>query len=251
MRSEASIATSVPVPIARPRSAWASAGGVVDAVADHRDHAALGLQAARRRRPCRPGSTSAITSSMPTSAATAAGGRPRCRRSAAPGAGRARAARATASARRGLDGVGDDEDRARRGRPSRRRSRSARAPRRARRAASSSGGRCIAQSASSAGRPTTTRVAVDDALDAEALAVGEALDRQRAGRRSRPRRSPGRSGARRRPRARRPGAAPRRASTPSAIDDVDQRHLAGGHRAGLVEHDRCRRGGWTRAPPGP
>ena len=44
--SEASIATSVPVPIARPRSACASAGRVVDAVADHRDDAALVLQTA-------------------------------------------------------------------------------------------------------------------------------------------------------------------------------------------------------------
>jgi hypothetical protein len=34
----------VPVPIARPRSACASAGRVVDAVADHRDDAALVLQ---------------------------------------------------------------------------------------------------------------------------------------------------------------------------------------------------------------
>ena len=52
------------------------------------------------------------------------------------------------------------------------------------------------------------------------------------------RRSPGRSGARRRPRARRRGAAPRRASTPSAASTSTQRHPAGGDRAGLVEHDR-------------
>ena len=34
---------------------------VVDAVADHRDPAALGLEALRSSRPCPPGSTSAIT----------------------------------------------------------------------------------------------------------------------------------------------------------------------------------------------
>ncbi len=39
------MATSVPVPIARPRSAAAERGRVVHAVADHRDHAAFGLQA--------------------------------------------------------------------------------------------------------------------------------------------------------------------------------------------------------------
>ena len=44
MRSDASIATSVPVPIAIPRSACASAGSVVDAVADHRHDLARGLQ---------------------------------------------------------------------------------------------------------------------------------------------------------------------------------------------------------------
>ena len=54
----------------------------------------------------------------------------------------------------------------------------------------------------------------------------------------RPRRWPGRSGARDAPRARRPAAAPRASSTPSATIDGDQRHAAGGDRAGLVEHDR-------------
>ena len=44
--SAASIATSVPVPMARPTSACGQRGGVVDAVADHADPAALGLQAA-------------------------------------------------------------------------------------------------------------------------------------------------------------------------------------------------------------
>ncbi len=46
---------------------------VVDAVADHRDPAALGLEPRDRARPCRPGSTSAITwsAAMPTWRATA------------------------------------------------------------------------------------------------------------------------------------------------------------------------------------
>ena len=44
-----SIATSVPVPIAMPTCACASAGRVVDAVAGHRDDAALGLQPLDRR----------------------------------------------------------------------------------------------------------------------------------------------------------------------------------------------------------
>ena len=40
------MATSAPVPMAMPRSAWARARGVVDAVAGHRDHVALLLQLA-------------------------------------------------------------------------------------------------------------------------------------------------------------------------------------------------------------
>ena len=57
----------------------------------------------------------------------------------------------------------------------------------------------------------------------------------------RARRSPGRSGARRRPRARRRGAAPRRASSPSASATSTRLIAAGGDRAGLVEHDRVDR----------
>ena len=60
-----SIATSVPVPIAMPTSACASAGRVVDAVARHRDDAALRLQPLDDRLPSARGSTSATTSSMP------------------------------------------------------------------------------------------------------------------------------------------------------------------------------------------
>ena len=68
VRSLASIATSVPVPMREPEVGLGQRGGVVDAVADHRDDPALGLQPLRRRRPCPAGSTSATTSSsMPTS----------------------------------------------------------------------------------------------------------------------------------------------------------------------------------------
>ena len=42
--SEAPIATSVPAPIAMPRSAWANAAASVHPVADHRYHFAAGLQ---------------------------------------------------------------------------------------------------------------------------------------------------------------------------------------------------------------
>ncbi len=60
-------------------------------------------------------------------------------------------------------------------------------------------------------------VALDDALDAEALAVDEGLHGgQRAAARAPHARSPARSGARRRPRPRRPGAAPRRGRSPTA-----------------------------------
>ena len=128
-------------------------GRVVDAVADHRHDAALGLQPLDDRRPCRTGSTSAITSSMPTSAATA---RAVVSLSPVSSTGRRPSAleRGDGLRRRRLDGVGDDEHGARPGRPSRRRSRSGRAASAARRAASSSAGRSMAQSASSAGRPS-------------------------------------------------------------------------------------------------
>ena len=79
----------------------------------------------------------------------------------------------------------------------------------------------------------------DHALDAEALAVDERLDgleRRRA--RGRRRRSPARSGARRRPRARRrrPAAPPRRCRPRRTTRASAIRPR--GHGAGLVEHDR-------------
>ena len=48
--SPASMAMSVPVPIAMPRSAWASAGSVVDAVPDNGHSVSLSLQVAHNGR---------------------------------------------------------------------------------------------------------------------------------------------------------------------------------------------------------
>ena len=70
VRSEASMATSVPVPIARPRSAWASAGASLTpspTIATTRPSSWRRLTTSTLS----AGSTSAMTSSMPTSAATA------------------------------------------------------------------------------------------------------------------------------------------------------------------------------------
>ena len=174
------MATSVPVPIARPRSACASAGGVVDAVADHGHDPALGLQPPTTSA-LSAGSTSAMTSSMPTSAATAlavsslspvssTGRRPSCSSSA------------TAVRRRRLDGVGDHKHRRGRGRPSRRRWRSGRA-------ASAGAARIIElrrqvhRPVGEQGRaPDDDRVAVDDAFHAETLAVRGTPRRRAAGR---------------------------------------------------------------------
>ena len=83
------------------------------------------------------------------------------------------------------------------------------------------------------------RVPVDDALDAEALAVGEALDRgqRRRARPARPWRWPGAMGC-----SEAFSSAPTSRSASAAVDavgdgDLDEGHLAGGDRAGLVEHD--------------
>ena len=154
---------------------------------------------AARRRPCRPGSTSATTSSMPTWPRRHRPAVARCRRSAAPAAGPGARSCVDRRGAGGLHGVGHDEHGPRVRRPSRRdhgrapgRLGLVAGPRRARRAAAS------AQSASRRGPAGDDGVAVDHALHAEALAVGEALDR-RAGARPlarRARRWPGRSGAR-------------------------------------------------------
>jgi hypothetical protein len=95
-----------------------------------------------------------------------------------------------------------------------------------------------AQSASSAAAGDE-RVAVDDAFDAEALAVGERLDR-------RERADAFAGGGGYRLGDRMLGGVLQRADQPECVDLVDavgdrhprERHLARGHRAGLVEDDR-------------
>ena len=178
------MATSVPVPIARPRSAWASAGA---SLTPSPTIATTRPSACRRRMTSAlsAGRTSAMTSSMPTSAATA---RAVVSLSPVSSTGRRPSAfsDATASAERRLDGVGDDEDRGRSAVP-------AGGDRGlAARLGGAAGGvelgrevhRPVGQQR---GPADDQRVAVDDALDAEALAVGEALDRRAAGRSARPR----------------------------------------------------------------
>ena len=229
------MATSVPVPIARPEVGLGERRRVVDAVADHRHDAALGLQAADH-----VGLAGRQHLGDHLVDADLGGDRARGRLVVAGQQHGPQAERlaATRPPRRSVGLTVSATTSTARARPSqpaaiavRPRASAAGGPRRA------SGSGACAQSASSAGRPTTTRMAVDDALDAEALAVGEALDgRQRAARPRRRRRSPGRSGARRRARARRRGAAPR-AVDAVGDDDVDEAHPAGGDGAGLVEHD--------------
>ena len=252
MRSEASIATSVPVPIAQPEVGLRERGRVVDAVADHRDDAALGLQAADDVGLARTGRTSAMTSSMPTSVGDRAGGRLVV-------AGQQHRAQAERLQRRDglgascrLDGVGDDEDRARPPVPAggdRRlpaRLRGARARRRARAA----GGSPSRRAAPGGRRPARGRRRCPRRPRPSRLANPSTAGSGPVGR-GRRRRSPGRSGARTRAPAHRPAAAPRRASTPSATVDLDEAHPAGRDGAGLVEHDGVDLRAWTRGPPGP
>ena len=110
VRSAASMATSVPEPMAMPRSACASAGGVVHAVPGHGHRGALRLEPLTAST-LPSGRTSASTSSgaMPTASATRAattalspvsrtGRRPRAR------------SRAMAAAEPGLDGVLQADD---------------------------------------------------------------------------------------------------------------------------------------------
>ena len=234
----ASIATSVPVPIARPRSAWASAGASLTPSP---------TIATTRPSACSRRTTSALSGGQHLGDhlvdADLGGDGARGRLVVAGQQHRPqpeRPQRGDGLGGRRLDGVGDDEQRAGRAVPAggdRRSARglgAARARRRAPAAAASP------SSASSDGRPTTTRVPVDDALDAEALAVRRS-PRRRAAAPSPARgarRSPGRSGARRRARARRRAAAPRRGRRPSATTTSTSAHPAGRDGAGLVEHDR-------------
>ena len=232
------MATSVPVPTAMPEVGLGQGRGVVDAVADHGDDPALLLQAAHDGGlvrgqhlgddlvDARPRAATARAAAA-LSPVSSTGRRPRPRRR-----------RDRLGARR-ADGVGDDQQRPHLAVPGHGDRRAARRPARARAPPRRRSSRARPRSASRAGRPTTTRVAVDDALDAEALAVGEAL-----GRRQRAELGAGRRGDRagdrvlgavlqrareaqglRRGRRRRPAT-----TSTSAIAPV-------GDGAGLVEHD--------------
>ncbi len=237
VRSLASIATSVPVPIAIPRSACASAPASFTpspTIATTRPSAC----SRSTTRTLSAGSTSAITSSMPTC------GRDRARRGlvVAGEQHRRQPERAQLGDRRGARGlhrVGHHERAAQHAVPRRRAPRCAPC---ASAAALARAGRVVEVHRPVGEQqlaPGDHRVALDHALHAEALAVGEALDRRKRAepRAARARRWPGRSGAPTRARARRRCAAARRRSVPAAGSTSTTRHPPGRDRAGLVEHD--------------
>ena len=245
------MATSVPVPIASPRSAWASAGA---SLTPSPTIATTRPSACRRRTTSAlsAGSTSAMTSSIPTSAATA---RAVASLSPVSSTGRSPSAlqRRDRLGGRRLDGVGDDEHGAHLAVPGGQRRRCGRAASAAGSAASSSAGMRRLHSRHQRRAADEHAVAVDDALDAEALAVGEALDG---------------AAARRAPRARRwaiacaigcseaSSSAPARRSTSSravAVGErhVDERHLARSSRCRSCRARSCRPCAWTRGSPGP
>ena len=180
-----------------------------------------------------------MTSSMPDLGGDGTGRRARCRRSAAPAAARARVSSATASALVGL--TVSATTRRPRAPPSQPTATTVwpagLAPRL--RAASSSGG--SAWPSRRAGRPAgDDGVAVDDALDAEALAVAE-RPRPPAARRARAAAPGDRAGDRVLGGVlERAGEAqqPRSRSTPSATMTSTHAHAPGRDGAGLVEHDR-------------
>ena len=121
----------------------------------------------------------------------------------------------------------------------------------ARRAASSAGGRCMRPIGQQRGPAHDQRVALDDALDAEPFAVGEALDR---GQRARRRRGGGDGlGDRVLGGVLERADQAQRLVTVDAVGhrDLDEAHPAGGHGAGLVEDDGVDRAGWTPGPRGP
>ena len=212
MRSDASIATSVPVPIARPRSACARAGASLTpspTIATTRpspcrrahDVGLVGRAAPRRsprRCPTSAATARAVAALSPVSS-TGRRPRPRSRRDRL-GAGR-------------LDRVRDHQQAAHPRRPRRRRPPCARRPARSSRAALERRRRASRpHSASSAGRPTTTGApsTTPSTPRPSRLAKPSRRGQRRPARRGPPGRWRGRSGARRRPPARRPGAGPRR-----------------------------------------
>ena len=234
-----SIATSVPVPIAMPTSACASAGRVVDAVAGHRDDAALAPAAARPRRPSGRAAPRRCTSSMPSLRATASAV---VRLSPVSMTMRMPSACSAAIASGVVALIGSAT-------PSRPASRPSTAtnitvcavaraaPRRARPASptstpSSSMQRAVAERDARGRRPCpSTPLPVSDSKAPAAAERDAALV-------ARPRRSPPRADARCRARGSPRGAAARSRSTPAGGDDRHQPRLAFGQRAGLVDDER-------------
>ena len=224
VRSEASIATSVPVPIARPRSAWASAGASLTpspTIATTRPSRLqarddVGLVGGQdlgddlgRSRP-RPPTGSAVVSVVAGQQDRAAGRARAGGRSPRRELGLTVSATTRTALRLAVPAGGD------------------RGPALALGAASSARSKLVGrsrgrQSSSSAGRPATTSAAFDHALDAEALVVAEVLDARAA---RRPARWPRSAIARAigcseafssAPTSRSASAS----STPSATDDLD------------------------------
>ena len=254
VRSLASMATSVPVPMAMPRSAWARAAASLTpsptiattrpapAAADDVDLVrGQHVGDRRRRRRCRP-SAATGSAARRLSPVSSTGRRPE----PAQLGDRRRARR--------LHGVGDDERRRGPRRPSRRRPASARPPRRRRRPPQRRRrARCPVGEEASA--PGDDVVAVDDAADAEARACcakPSTAARSMAG-------SAGAVGDRRGDRV----LATRARATPATAQQLVARRCRGGrttstrliapgrHGAGLVEHDRVDARGSTRAPRDP
>ena len=213
-------------------------GGVVDAVADHRDRAARGLAARRPARSLSSGSTSAKTSSTPRSAADGVGDL-----AGVAGDHHDRATPSAWSSSTACAGLGADLVLERERADDRRSSsdevaaRRRRAPfhcvdrggerRRARR------GRVRAAGPGRRRRTRSPSMVACDAAAGERPELGAPRRSRRA--RGRRRRWPGPAGARCRPRRRRRAAAPRRRSTPSTPATPVTTWRALGQGAGLVE----------------
>ena len=241
VRSLASMATSVPVPMASPRSAWASAAA---SLTPSPTIATTPSSCSRR--------TTSTLSSGSTSAIDVVGGDADLGgdRDGGPPvvAGEQHRAQAEPAqlgdggrARR-LDGVGDDEHARAPRRPSRPARRCARPPRRRpwpRRsvvvdgASTSSGSEPLATD-DHGPRPSTTPVTPRPWALANPSTAGRAM----AGRPGAVGDGPPDRVLRRVLEGAGQRAAPRRRSVPAAGDDVDERHRAGRDGAGLVEHDR-------------
>ena len=227
-------------------------GGVVDAVADHRDHAALAPAGAARRRPCRPAAPRRRRRSVDARPRRPTAAR-RPRLSPVSSTGRSPSSRSCGDrlGRRRLHRVGDDQDARGPRRPTRRRRRCGRPPAPARRALGRSRAEADQSASRRGGRRATAWPSTTPWTPSPSVLVKSSTGGRCRARSAAPRRSPGRSGARCRPRAPRRGAGPRRRPRRPAATTSTSAHPAGGHRAGLVEHAPCRPRGWARAPRGP